>query len=162
MDCSFGHDRVAATLSVLHSGGVRTKVRLARWRRQRGATLLSHTAFRRLWAGQTVSVLGSQVTVVALPLAAVLVLHASTFQVGLLTTAAYAAFIAIGLPAGVWVDRMRRRPVMVAADLLRASVLVSVPVAYALGDPIFRLCGRSLAAMRQDYWRLARCVPPPG
>jgi predicted MFS family arabinose efflux permease len=109
-------------------------VRLERWRHRGATTLLGQVAFRRLWLGQTVSVFGSQVTVVALPLAAVLALHASTFQVGLLTTASYAAFIGIGLPVGVWVDRLRRRPVMVAADLLRAAVLVSVPVAAALGD----------------------------
>lgn len=73
-------------------------------------------------------------TALALPLAAVLVVHASTFQVGLLTTATYTAFLGIGLPVGVWVDRLRRRPVMIGADLLRAAVLVSVPVAAALGD----------------------------
>lgn len=97
-------------------------------------TLLSHEGFRRLWFGQTVSVFGSQVTALALPLAAVLVFHASTFQVGLLTTAEYAAFLVIGLPAGVWVDRLRRRPIMVAADVLRTVSLASVPAAYALGD----------------------------
>jgi MFS family permease len=96
-------------------------------------TLLGHSGFRRLWFGQTVSVFGSQVTVLALPLAAVLVLHASTFQVGLLTTAEYAAFLVIGLPTGVWVDRMRRRPIMITADVLRAVTLASVPAAYALG-----------------------------
>ena len=94
---------------------------------------LAQRGFRRLWAGQTVSVFGSEITVLALPLAAVLVLHASTFQVGLLTTAEYAAFLAIGLPAGAWVDRARRRPIMIAADLLRAATAAWVPVAYALG-----------------------------
>lgn len=97
------------------------------------STLLRHSGFRRLWFGQTVSVFGSQVTVLALPLAAVLVLHASTFQVGLLTTAEFAPFLVIGLPTGVWVDRIRRRPIMIAADVLRAVTLASVPVAYALG-----------------------------
>lgn len=105
-----------------------------RWRQRTSASLLGHPSFRRLWLGQTVSVLGSQVTALALPLAAVLVVHASTFQVGLLTTATYTAFLGIGLPVGVWVDRLRRRPVMIGADLLRAAVLVSVPVAAALGD----------------------------
>jgi len=95
--------------------------------------LLRHRGFRRLWFGQSVSVFGSQVTVLALPLAAVLMLHASPFQVGLLTTAEYAPFLVIGLPTGVWVDRVRRRPVMACADVLRAVVVASVPVAYLLG-----------------------------
>ncbi|MGH9107782.1 MAG: hypothetical protein ACRDZX_18510, partial [Acidimicrobiales bacterium] len=84
-----------------------------------GRALTDHPGFRRLWAGQSVSVLGSQVTVLALPLAAVLVLHASTFEVGVLTALDTAAFLLIGLPAGVVVDRRRRRPVMVAADVAR-------------------------------------------
>jgi MFS family permease len=101
--------------------------------RKRSVKLLARKGFRRLWFGQTVSEFGSQITVLALPLAAVLVLHASTFQVGLLTSAGYAAFLLIGLPAGVWVDRLRRKPVMIAADVVRALVLASVPVAYGLG-----------------------------
>jgi MFS family permease len=96
-------------------------------------TLLGQPGFRRLWFGQTVSELGSQVTTLALPLAAVLVLHASTFQVGLLTTTGFAGFLLVGLPAGVWVDRVRRKPVMIAADVIRALVLASIPVAYGLG-----------------------------
>jgi MFS family permease len=101
-------------------------------RRLRGK-LIGQSGFRRLWFGQTVSEFGSQVTMLALPLTAVLVLHASTFQVGLLTTAGYAAFLLIGLPAGVWVDRVRRKPVMIAADVTRMLVLASIPVAYGLG-----------------------------
>lgn len=95
--------------------------------------LIGQPGFRRLWFGQTVSEFGSQVTTLALALAAVLVLHASTFQVGLLTTTGFAAFLLIGLPAGVWVDRVRRKPVMVAADVTRTLVLASIPVAYGLG-----------------------------
>ena len=95
--------------------------------------LIGQPGFRRLWFGQSVSELGSQVTTLALPLAAVLVLHASTFQVGLLTTAAFAAFLLVGLPAGAWVDRLRRRPIMIGADVVRAVALASVPVAYGLG-----------------------------
>jgi MFS family permease len=83
--------------------------------------------------GQSISELGSQVTTLALPLAAVLVLRASTFQVGLLTTAGYAAFLLVGLPAGAWVDRLRRRPIMIAADAVRVLALASIPVAYWLG-----------------------------
>jgi MFS family permease len=100
---------------------------------QASPRLLGHRGFRRLWWGQTASVFGSQVTVLALPFTAVALLHATTLQVGLLTTAGYAPFLVIGLPTGVWVDRMRRRPIMVSADILRAVVLASVPLAYVLG-----------------------------
>jgi MFS family permease len=104
-----------------------------RGRHRRGSEkLIRHPGFRRLWFGQSISELGSQVTTLALPLAAVLVLHASVFQVGLLTTAGYAAFLLVGLPAGAWVDRLRRRPIMIAADIIRAITLASVPAAYAL------------------------------
>lgn len=63
-----------------------------------------------------------------------LVLHASTFAVGLLTTATYAAFLVISLPVGVWVDRLRRRPIMIAADIGRGLTLASVPIAASFGD----------------------------
>jgi MFS family permease len=89
--------------------------------------------FRLLWSGETISQFGTQVSYLALPLVAVKVLHASTFAVGLLTTAMFAAFLLIGLPAGAWVDRMRRRPVLVAADVGRALAMGSVPVAALLG-----------------------------
>ena len=95
--------------------------------------LSGHGDFRRLWAGETVSELGSQVTVLAVPLLAVRVLHATTFEVGALAAASTAAFLLVGLPAGAWVDRLRRRPVMIAADLGRLLALGSVPVAAAAG-----------------------------
>jgi MFS family permease len=114
------------------STGEAASRRYAGAHRKRSSKLIAHGGFRRLWFGQSVSEFGSQITVLALPLAAVLALHASTFQVGLLTTAGYAAFLLVGLPAGAWVDRMRRKPVMIAADVIRAIVLASVPVAYEL------------------------------
>jgi MFS family permease len=89
--------------------------------------------FRRLWIGNAVSQVGTQVSMLAVPLLAVLTLHASTFQVGVLTAAENAAFLLIGLPAGAWVDRLRRRPVLIAGDLLRAALLASLPLAAALG-----------------------------
>jgi MFS family permease len=95
--------------------------------------LRGHRDFRLLWGGETVSELGSQVSLLAIPLLAVRTLHATTFQVGLLTAAQTAAFLIVGLPAGVWVDRIRRHWVMIAADLGRVLVLGSIPVAYALG-----------------------------
>jgi MFS family permease len=95
--------------------------------------LIRHRDFRLLWGGETVSQLGSQVSLLAIPLLAVRTLHATTFQMGLLTAASTAAFLVVGLPAGVWVDRIRRRRVMIGADLGRLVALGSVPVAYAAG-----------------------------
>ncbi len=90
--------------------------------------------FMRLWAGETVSVFGSQVTELALPLAAVLTLNAGPLEMGLLTAAGLAPYLVVALPAGAWIDRLRsRRRLMVLADLGRAALLVSVPLAYAAG-----------------------------
>ena len=95
--------------------------------------LWHHRDFRRLWVGETVSQFGTTISQVALPLLAILVLHASTFEVGLLTTLETLAFLLVGLPAGAWVDRMRFRSVLIANDLLRAALLGSIPVAHLLG-----------------------------
>jgi MFS family permease len=89
--------------------------------------------FRRLWSAQAVSELGSQVTLLALPLTALLALHARPYEVALLATANTVPNLALGIPAGVWIDRARRRPVMIGADLGRATMLASVPMAYGLG-----------------------------
>lgn len=86
-----------------------------------------------LFAAAGASNLGLQVGSLALPLVAVLALSASPAEVGLLATLTTAAFLLIGLPAGVWVDRMRRRGVMIAADLARAVLYASVPAAWWLG-----------------------------
>jgi MFS family permease len=98
----------------------------------RPGLLSRHGDFRRLWIGSAVSQLGTQVSVLAVPLLAVVTLHASTFQVGVLTATENAAFLLIGLPAGAWVDRLRRRPVLIVGDVLRAALLASVPLAAAL------------------------------
>ena len=90
-------------------------------------------AFLRLWAGQAISELGSRVTVLALPLGAILVLHASAFQVALLRTFEVAPLLLFALPAGVWIDRVRRRPLMIAADVGSALALASIPLAYWTG-----------------------------
>lgn len=95
--------------------------------------LLRHRDFRLLWGGETISELGSQVSLLAIPLLAVRTLHATPFQMGLLTAASTAAFLVVGLPAGVWIDRTRRRWVMIVADLGRVVAIGSVPVAYAAG-----------------------------
>jgi len=88
--------------------------------------------FALLWAGQTVSELGSQVSSLALPLLAIDRLHAGAFAIGLLTTMSTLPFLLVGLPAGAWLDRVRKRPVLIAADIGRALVLGSVPLAWAL------------------------------
>jgi MFS family permease len=95
-------------------------------------SLLRHPDFRQLWAAETVSQIGTQVTMLALPVVAVTVLHASPLQMGVLTALETAAFLLIGLPAGAWVDRWRRKRVLVTADLVRAVVLGSLPIAYLL------------------------------
>ena len=90
--------------------------------------------FRRFWAGQTISVFGDQVSLLALPLAAVLTLDASPGEMGLLTALGWLPHLLFSLFAGVWIDRQgRRRRIMIAADVGRAAILASVPVAAGLG-----------------------------
>jgi MFS family permease len=86
-----------------------------------------------LWSGQAISEVGSGVTLVALPLLAVITLGASAFEVGVLTACTTLAFLVVALPAGAWVDRWRRKPVLVHADLARFALLGSIPVAHAFG-----------------------------
>ncbi|GAA1806955.1 MFS transporter [Planosporangium flavigriseum] len=88
---------------------------------------------RRLWGSVGVSLLGTQVTMLALPLTALTVLHASPAQVAALAAAGTAPFLLLGLPAGAIVDRCRPRRLMVVADLARAALLISVPLAFAAG-----------------------------
>jgi MFS family permease len=97
-----------------------------------GASLWRHADFMRLWSAETISQLGTQVTLLGLPLTAVLILHATPFEVGALTSVEYAPFLLIGLPAGVWVDRLQRRPILIAGDVGRAVALGSIPIAYWL------------------------------
>src|SRR5919201_863103 len=92
--------------------------------------LWRHADFLKLWSAETVSQFGTQVSQLALPLAAVLVLDATAFQVAALGTVEFLPFILFTLPAGVWVDRLPRRPILVAGDLGRAALLASVPLAY--------------------------------
>ena len=101
-------------------------------RRPRGP-LWHNGDFLLLWGAQSVSELGSQVTGLALPLAAIFVVHASTFEVAALNVVDFLPFALFSLPAGVWVDRLRRRPLMIAADWGRAAALGSIPVVYAFG-----------------------------
>jgi MFS family permease len=89
--------------------------------------------FLKFWAASAISDVGSQVSAVALPLIAALMLGATPWQMGLLSAAGAAPVLVIGLFAGVWVDRLRRRPVMVATDVARAVLLLAIPLASALG-----------------------------
>lgn len=97
--------------------------------RRRFGGLLWQRNFRLLWIGETVSQVGNAMAVVGVPLIAVLVLHASTFEVGVLTASAWLPWLVIGLPAGAWVDRLPARRVMIACDLISAVLYASVPAA---------------------------------
>ena len=97
------------------------------------ALLRENRPFRTFFLGQSVSLLGDQVTLIALPLVGVLVLDASPAQMGYLAAAALLPNLLFSLHAGAWVDRRgRRRQTMIAADLARAALLVSIPIAYWL------------------------------
>ncbi len=96
-------------------------------------SLWRHADFLKLWAGQTVSQFGSQVTVLALPLTAALTLHASAANMGFLAAASTAPFLVLGLFAGVWVDRLRRRPILILADIARFALLALIPVLALVG-----------------------------
>src|SRR6202140_5805270 len=94
--------------------------------------LWRHPDFLKLWTGETISQFGSQVTFLAVPTVAILILHAGPFQVGVLSALEFLAFPTLGLVAGVYADRLRRRPIMIACDLGRMLAIGSIPVAYLL------------------------------
>ena len=96
------------------------------------ARLRRHPDFLRLWAGQTLSLVGSEVTLFALPLAAV-ALGAGPREMAWLAVARYLPTLLLGLPAGAWVDRLPRRPLLIATDLGRGAVLAAVPLAAVTG-----------------------------
>ncbi|MGH7722337.1 MAG: MFS transporter [Candidatus Dormibacteria bacterium] len=96
--------------------------------------LLRERTFRRYWSGQTLSLFGDQVSILALPLTAILVLHAGAAQTGYLTAAGLAPSLLFSIAAGGWVDRFgHRRRLMLTADLVRAALLASLPITYAVG-----------------------------
>jgi predicted MFS family arabinose efflux permease len=96
--------------------------------------LRSNRAFRDFWTGQTISLFGDQVSLLAIPLLAALELHVDPIQMGLLTAAALAPNLLFSLHLGAWADhRPRRRDLLVAADLGRALLLLTIPVAWLLG-----------------------------
>ncbi|MCW5666014.1 MAG: MFS transporter [Piscinibacter sp.] len=95
--------------------------------------LLRQVTYRRLWTSILISSFGGQVTMLALPLTAAVLLHASPTQMGLLTAMEILPFVLFSLPSGVWLDRVRKLPVYVAGELLLAAVVSSVPLAWWLG-----------------------------
>jgi MFS family permease len=110
------------------------RYRIARWAAASApGGLWRHPEFRSLWAGQTVSAFGSEITTVALPLTAAVTLQATPGQMGVLRAAEFLPPVLVGLVAGVWVDRLRRRPVLLGANVAAALVLLTVPVAAARG-----------------------------
>ena len=130
---------------------------------RRPGGLWRHRDFLSLWGAQTISQFGSQVTFLALPLVAIIVLEESTFRVAALTTVEFLPFLLFALPAGVWVDRLRRRPILILADLLRAFALLTIPIAHWLDAlTIWQLYAVAFVVGDRDGL-LRRCVPvvPP-
>ncbi|ADJ50255.1 major facilitator transporter [Amycolatopsis mediterranei S699] len=113
--------------------------------------------FRLLWTGETTSMLGSMVASTALPLVAVVTLQASTFQVALLTAAAWLPWLVIGLPAGAWVDRLAKRPIMLICNTVSMLVFGSVPLAAAFGalSMPFLLAAALLGGIAKVFFTLA-------
>src|SRR5262252_116641 len=109
--------------------------------------LTRHGGFLRFWAASAISDVGSQISALALPLIAALTLGASSWQMGLLSAAGSAPTLLVGLFAGVWVDRLRRQPIMVAANIGSAALLLTIPVASVAGGlRIELLCAVAFAA----------------
>ncbi|HUG31182.1 MAG TPA: MFS transporter [Candidatus Limnocylindria bacterium] len=99
----------------------------------RGPSLWRDRSFLALWSASTVSLFGSLITRTALPFAAILVLQAGPLEISALRSAELIAGLIVGLFAGAWVDRLRRRPILIWADIGRAVLLASIPVAFVLG-----------------------------
>jgi MFS family permease len=118
-----GVGAVGPACGAVCSGPVRNPFASPLWRNQ---------AFVRVWGAATISIFGSLITRIALPLAAILVLGSGAIEVALLRGLELGATLVLALVAGAWVDRLRRRPVLIWADLGRAALLGSIPLAFAL------------------------------
>src|SRR5689334_5605200 len=94
--------------------------------------LLRDATYRRLWTSIVISSFGGQVTMLALPLTAAVLLHASPTQMGLLTAMELVPFVLFSLPSGVWLDRVRKLPVYIAGESTLALVVASVPLAWKM------------------------------
>ena len=95
--------------------------------------LLRDAVFRRLWSSILISSLGGQITMLALPLTAVVLLRATPTQMGTLVAMEIAPFVLLSLPSGVWLDRVRKLPVYIAGELALGVIVASVPLAWSLG-----------------------------
>ena len=95
--------------------------------------LWQHRDFMKMWTGQTISQFGSSISELALPIIAIKLLHASAFAVAALGTVEFLPFLLFTLPAGVWVDRLPRRAVLIVGDVGRGLLLCSVPIVYLPG-----------------------------
>jgi MFS family permease len=116
-------------------------------RRSRWGVLWTHADFMKFWAGETVSLFGTQVTSLALPLTAIIVLHATPGQLGVIRFLQTVPFLLLALLVGAWVDRRRKRPVMIGSNAARFVLVGLVPilaVAGALGMPILYLLAFSI------------------
>jgi len=100
---------------------------------RRPGGLWRHRDFLSLWGAETISQFGTQVSLLALPLVAIIVLDESAFKVAALTSVEFMPFLLFTLPAGVWVDRLRRKPILVLGNVGRAVALLSVPIIYWVG-----------------------------
>ncbi len=108
----------------------------SRWRRHLSLPpndLLRDAVYRRLWSSILISSFGGQVTMLALPLTAAVLLQATPTQMGLLSAMEIAPFVLFSLPAGVWLDRVRKLPVYVTGELLLAAIVSSIPLAWWMG-----------------------------
>jgi MFS family permease len=115
------------------AGTERSEAELATAVSPRRSSLWRQGDFMKLWTGQTISQFGDEITLLALPFVAIVTLGADAIEMGILGVVRFLPWIAFTLPAGVWVDRMRRRPILIGADLVRAAVLASIPLAFLGG-----------------------------
>ena len=90
--------------------------------------------YRKLWTAATISLFGTQVSLIAIPVIAIFLLHVEAYQVALLGTVEFLPFLFFTLPAGAWVDRLPRRLILVAGDFGRAISLLSIPIAWQLAS----------------------------
>src|SRR5258707_3207811 len=117
---------------------------------RRKSLLFRHAYVMKLWQGESVSLVGTRMGDVAISFAAVIALKATPFQMGILAAAGIVPTLVLGLFAGVIVDRMRRRPILIGTDIGRFIVLGTIPIA-AMFAPLTRL---QLATVMRAYWRL--------